>query len=1570
MLRTADSGLYPEASSSLGDFEGEHEYAAAASDDHASSGTGSHRSDAELAVMDAGLAATQAASIAASIATAIASAVPDAVSEEVVLAAGKVTMVAGQLVFGHSAFDEISAHDDAAAYSAAADVSSQLEASACRLVGAGLKRASIRTTAFFTIETDQACVTTHGFSCIIRPETRGRRGIKSVSIESRVDDDASLLVSYTPSTAGNFLIHVSLHGEELPGSPSALTVCDGTACIELCEVSGSALREVVARRSEAFDVAFHDRSGNPAHAIDLDVYVERGNAAHNTSALPSPLTQEMLDGGLEIAVGPAPLPVRQSLDVSSSRIGMIAAGRPLKVLRLERFEEAGVLCACVIMLDHEPRRAARTQATYRELYASEPEWRTPRLRKMWREEQARELREAAVAAAEKEASEIAERRREAINAEARALAEAEQEAAAAAAAAAAVEQARRRAEQKAARKREAQEAREIATGAVKKRGNGRDHPGPGRAPRQQGKANGDGDGGGRDKGSNSAASHQKDAKLASQAATMSLDGEKSIVSAEGAVAATQDHEDERTDGAANSDGLAAAATASSAAPDANDATHDGFTNEGQRRAARSRWQQARTKLASHAGREMIEASAEEAGRVLAAEADGSCGSQSHSNLRASLESAKHGRSTSEQGGGVDLGDGILHGAGPSGSSWQRERWRREEDARQQNEANPKALTSQAGVVDSDVKHWGWVTIAEDGHQPLVVRLPEPALHPSRRLRYSRLWERRCAVTSERELSRALAIDEHRQNVMIERGGINAGSSSLAVGAAAPPKSAFLSEVEADPEGIGMAYGGVTPGRLGHKGLPVATHKVHYSVGLAGHYLLHVRVHGQPTDLPGSPFPLVVRPGPAHALATRMPEEMLPLRGFFERWKPPSGDLKEAFQQAYRQHSSSGIRLVSNAFGDSHAFGAHDQDLVGDRAPAFSPARPRPKPFRASHESAVRAHCAIKMQSRDKCGNACSEGGAKIEIGRIPRRDLRKRSDGRASATNADTCSFNGATPDSLHSSVTDCGNGLYTLEWWSVAGGEFDVYVKIDGLHVIGSPSLLVLASDEPELSKAVLRRLPAKGEVGKPLSFGCQLVDATGNPAIPGKHQRFGVSLVTAADKEPDAWRRAKPHLVEWLHSGTDELELSFSPMLAGDLHAFIWSINVRSGKKVVRNSSATPGKKSSRGGSPQRKAGKSSSTKGARAAASGGGSPDHVLSKEPSPHRRKKSARKKSARKRNHTTTRRSEPVAGLLAELEQQPPQARTLLSSTSGSAGGGWQLKVVPAPPSAAHSRIDGLFVSDHGRWKHYANGVQVSPTSSSAATSGAAQSATLKDSQEATADGGGDAANGGESESTADAAAPESSESCLAGDTGTASGGGNGACSNSSELCEAHTTEQAIKAASKMATHDSSIEPNSSPGKASSETTPQRAVRGRNQRAFSSGGSGNGRAGKEHGRSGESGMPDEPQAFLVVGDTVGVKPEIFDQHGNRAGAVDSHAGSLEVSIAAQGKASESLSVQPLLNHGVWTHDVVYELKHVGLHRISVTLNGEHIVGSPVEWLVKIRPASWAPPTHSVAPSRIT
>ena len=61
----------------------------------------------------------------------------------------------------------------------------------------------------------------------------------------------------------------------------------------------------------------------------------------------------------------------------------------------------------------------------------------------------------------------------------------------------------------------------------------------------------------------------------------------------------------------------------------------------------------------------------------------------------------------------------------------------------------------------------------------------------------------------------------------------------------------------DPTGVGFAFGGVYPGTLHAKGKTVETHKVSYSVGRVGTYLLHVRLRQQAVPLNGSPFSLKV-----------------------------------------------------------------------------------------------------------------------------------------------------------------------------------------------------------------------------------------------------------------------------------------------------------------------------------------------------------------------------------------------------------------------------------------------------------------------------------------------------------------------------------------------------------------------------------------------------------------------------------------------------------------------------------------------------------------------------------------
>ena len=90
------------------------------------------------------------------------------------------------------------------------------------------------------------------------------------------------------------------------------------------------------------------------------------------------------------------------------------------------------------------------------------------------------------------------------------------------------------------------------------------------------------------------------------------------------------------------------------------------------------------------------------------------------------------------------------------------------------------------------------------------------------------------------------------------------------------RTSFAHELSMDP--FGFAFGGVDPGTLHAHGKLVKVHTVHYSIGLAGEYKMHVGLRQQEKALPGSPFTLTVEPGHAYAGCSRLPMGMLPLHG--------------------------------------------------------------------------------------------------------------------------------------------------------------------------------------------------------------------------------------------------------------------------------------------------------------------------------------------------------------------------------------------------------------------------------------------------------------------------------------------------------------------------------------------------------------------------------------------------------------------------------------------------------------------------------------------------------------------
>ena len=146
---------------------------------------------------------------------------------------------------------------------------------------------------------------------------------------------------------------------------------------------------------------------------------------------------------------------------------------------------------------------------------------------------------------------------------------------------------------------------------------------------------------------------------------------------------------------------------------------------------------------------------------------------------------------------------------------------------------------------------GWVTLVKSGKKLVSSHIK---LSPGSRRQYLGQWQRRKANDKTEQVSGHLA-------------------------------KTISHELSADPAGIGFAFGGVDPGVIHAHGQLHEAHKVSYSIGLSGHFLLHVRLRSTAASVQGSPFRLHVIPGPAHAKTSRI--STAPLRGLVGQ-TPESG----------------------------------------------------------------------------------------------------------------------------------------------------------------------------------------------------------------------------------------------------------------------------------------------------------------------------------------------------------------------------------------------------------------------------------------------------------------------------------------------------------------------------------------------------------------------------------------------------------------------------------------------------------------------------------------------------------
>ncbi|KOO35267.1 hypothetical protein Ctob_014608 [Chrysochromulina tobinii] len=201
---------------------------------------------------------------------------------------------------------------------------------------------------------------------------------------------------------------------------------------------------------------------------------------------------------------------------------------------------------------------------------------------------------------------------------------------------------------------------------------------------------------------------------------------------------------------------------------------------------------------------------------------------------------------------------------------------------------------------------------------------------------------------------------------------------------------------------------------------------------------------------------------------------------------------------------------------------------------------------------VGGRCSYTISTADQGGNPCLEGGAKLSCTCESEDDLWLRTGG--------SSSDNGK----LSAKSTDHGNGKYTIVWHGERTGTFLVSVTIGGLHVVGSPVFLKLASSIPDLTKCltdVQRSIRAiKGQL---TMFRICFRDVYGNS--PNCSSAFrstlkaGLAIANPGVKVPTA-RTEYDFEGSWVDEESDDgtqiawYQIAFTPMTAGSYSMHAW--------------------------------------------------------------------------------------------------------------------------------------------------------------------------------------------------------------------------------------------------------------------------------------------------------------------------------------------------------------------------------------------------------------------------------
>ena len=154
---------------------------------------------------------------------------------------------------------------------------------------------------------------------------------------------------------------------------------------------------------------------------------------------------------------------------------------------------------------------------------------------------------------------------------------------------------------------------------------------------------------------------------------------------------------------------------------------------------------------------------------------------------------------------------------------------------------------------------------------------------------------------------------------------------------------------------------------------------------------------------------------------------------------------------------------------------------------------RKRDRKSSPESAA-ASCTLRLLLRDKMGNLCDSGSAAV------------------------TCGCMGRDGELVESEVTDRGDGSYDLRWYVPQARAYQAYVKLDGLHVIGSPTTMQVYRDHATYIRNDPVARAAMEAEAKALQRVMQLAEAVVSIADTSAIEAVLQDAITMAQEELDA--------------------------------------------------------------------------------------------------------------------------------------------------------------------------------------------------------------------------------------------------------------------------------------------------------------------------------------------------------------------------------------------------------------------------------------------------------------------